>query len=147
MNFGNDNYVEGRYSLALSSYSEAIKLCPRNGSYYSNRSNCSMIMGDYEAALKDSKMIIAIDSTSEDGYICIIKCYLALGNIDDTKAAIDKLIQIGSDNNLCRRYAKRCERLRSLLVMATKCFETQDFQATGRKLRKKEKLKHLNIFQ
>lgn len=136
-----------RYSLAWSSYSEAIDLDPSNAvSLYYNRSKCSMMMGDYEA-LNDSQMLIALDHQSEDGYNCLIKCCLALGDIDGADKAISKLIEIGSNDNICRRYAERCERLRSSLLMATKCFEKQDFQATGMDRGKRRKLKQSDIFQ
>lgn len=133
-----------RYSLAWSSYSEAIELYPNGISYYRNRSKCAMMMGNYEGALNDSQMVIALDHKSEDGYNCIIKCCLALGDIDGADKAISKLIEIGSNDNICRRYAERCERLRSLLLMATKCFEKQDFQATGRE-RGKRRIEYFPI--
>lgn len=121
-----------RYSLARSSYSEAIKLCPNNSTYYRNRCNCFMMLGDFEEGLKDSQMVISLDSQSEDGYNCMIKCCLALGDIDNAMQAINKLIEISSNNSISRRYVERCEQLRSLLVMATKCFEEQDIRATGK---------------
>lgn len=90
-----------------------------------------MMIGDYEGALKDSQMVIALDNKSKDGYNCIIKCCLALGDLDGAQQAVKKFIEIGGNEDICTRYADRCERLRSSLVMATKCFEEQDFQASG----------------
>lgn len=131
-NAGNDQYKAQNYQSALHLYGEAINLCPENAAFYGNRSACLMMMGDYKGALKDSRDAVAIDAKFEKGYDRIIKCCLALGDIINAEQTIRKLVDIGSNNELCKRYEEQCKQLRALDEKATQCYERKDYRTTGR---------------
>lgn len=131
-NAGNEQYKARNYPLALHLYGEAIKICPENAAYYGNRSACLMMMGDYKGALKDSRDAIALDNKFEKGYDRIIKCCLSLGDIVGAEQAIKKLVEIGSNNDICSRYEEQCKQLRTLGEKTIQCYEKKDFRTTGK---------------
>lgn len=130
-NAGNEQYKAQNYQSALHLYGEAIKLCPENAAFYGNRSACLMMMGDYKGALKDSRDAVGIDMKFEKGYDRIIKCCLALGDIINAEQTIRKLVDIGSNNDICKRYEEQCKQLRTLDEKATQCYEKKDYRTTG----------------
>lgn len=88
-------------------------------------------MGDYKGALKDSRDAIALDKKFEKGYDRIIKCCLSLGDIVGAEQAIKKLVEIGSNNDICSRYEEQCKQLRSLSEKTLQCYGKKDYRTTG----------------
>lgn len=88
-------------------------------------------MGDYKGALKDSRDAVTIDPNFEKGYDRIIKCCLALGDIINAEQTAKKLADIGSNNDICKRYEEQCKQLRILTDKATQCYEKKDYRTTG----------------
>lgn len=117
------------YPAALLLYSEAIKLCPTTAKYYCKRAECLMMKGDYDRAIKDGHSAIACDNKLKDGYRCVIKCCLALGDIDEAEAAYNQLIEIDPDNDSA--YEEQCKHQRFFIEEATRCFERKDFILAG----------------
>lgn len=115
------------YPVALLLYSEAIKLCPKTATYYCKRSCLLMMKGDYDRALEDGHSAIAFDDKLKDGYYCVIKCCLALGNIDGAEQAIQQLIEI--DPDIDKSYGEQCKQQRFLVDEAKRCFDKRDFKS------------------
>lgn len=90
------------------------------------------MMGDYKGALKDSRDAVAIDDKFEKGYDRIIKCCLSLGDIVGAEQIIKKLVEIGSNNDICNRYDEQCKQLRSFGEKAAQCYEKKDFRTAGK---------------
>lgn len=88
-----------------------------------------MKMGNYVGAYMEGCNAIDRDPKSKEGYECIIKCRLALGNLDGADRAVKDFIQIDPING--KHYAKQCDDLRSSLVLATQCMKQMDFEAAG----------------
>lgn len=130
-NAGNEQYKAQNYQSALHLYSEAINLMPENAAFYGNRSACLMMMGDYKGALKDSRDAVAIDDKFEKGYDRIIKCCLATGDIVGAEQTIKKLVEIGSNNDICNRYDEQCKQLRTLGEKSTQCYEKSDYRTAS----------------
>ena len=57
---GNAAFQSGDYDLAISHFSEAIKLDPNNAVFYSNRSMCHATKGDFESALTDGNKCVEL---------------------------------------------------------------------------------------
>lgn len=127
MNAGDELYEAAKYSISMTFYNKAIKLKTDNAIYYSKRSLCLAAMGDYKNALNDGQEAIALDDKSEKGYECIIKCCLALGDIDGAEAAIEKISQIRSNDDICKQYKEQLKQLRPLIEMATESFKQKHF--------------------
>lgn len=117
------------YAAALLLYSESIKLCPKTAIYYCKRSECLMMKGDYDRAIKDGYCAIACDNKLKDGYHCVIKCCIALGDIDEAEAAYNQLIEIDPDND--KSYGEQCKQQRFFVEEATRCLEKKDFKSAG----------------
>lgn len=130
-NAGNEQYKAQNYSSALRLYSDAINLCPESPAFYGNRSACYMMMGDYKAALKDSRDAVTLDEKFEKGFDRIVKCCLALGDIVAAEQAIKKLMEIGANNDAYKRYDDQCKQLRVLSEKATHCYDKKDFRTVG----------------
>lgn len=112
-------------------YGEAISLMPDNAAFYGNRAACLMMMGDYKGALKDSRDAVAIDDKFEKGYDRIIKCCMATGDIVGAEQTIKKLVEIGSNNDICNRYEEQCKQLRTLGEKAVQCYEKSDYRTAS----------------
>lgn len=70
---------------------------PNDAIYYRNKSTCLTKMGNYTDALKEGRAAVGLDEKSEKGYECILKCYLALGDVAGAEQAIKRLVEIGTN--------------------------------------------------
>lgn len=93
--------------------------------------NCLMVMGDYKGALRDGRTAVSLDVNSKEGFECIMKCCLVLGDVDGAEGASKRLNEIDPTNQIRKQYDGKCKQLRTLVDMAMQCFEKKDFQATG----------------
>ncbi|KAL7641261.1 UNVERIFIED_CONTAM: hypothetical protein RMT77_008399 [Armadillidium vulgare] len=82
---GNEYYRKKQYKEALQLYSAAVDLCPDSASYYSNRSACFIMLGNYEKALEDAREAVKLDPSFVKGYLRVAKCNIILG---DANAAL-----------------------------------------------------------
>ncbi|XP_011305686.1 dnaJ homolog subfamily C member 7 [Fopius arisanus] len=87
-------YGDKQYKSALSSYSNAIELCPHVARYYGNRAACYMMLDQYRDALLDARKSIEIDSNFLKGYIRVVRCCLKLGEIVEAETTLNKMTQI-----------------------------------------------------
>jgi len=127
-NEGNDHYKAQNYHAALRLYSDAITLCPDTAAFYGNRAACHMMLGDYKAALNDSRQAISIDSKFEKGYVRMAKCCLSLGDMVGVEQAINKLMEVDAKNTSLRAESEQIKLLRSLDEKALQCFEKADYR-------------------
>ncbi|XP_017784313.1 PREDICTED: dnaJ homolog subfamily C member 7 [Nicrophorus vespilloides] len=88
---GNQLYKIKQYKSALPLYTEAIDLCPKTASYYGNRSACYLMLNKYREALEDARRAIQLDPTFTKGYIRVLKCGIALGDITTAEGALKKI--------------------------------------------------------
>lgn len=88
-------------------------------------------MGNYTDALKEGRAALGLDEKSEKGYECILKCYLALGDIFSAEAAIKKLKEIDSNQKFYKPYENQLNNLRTSAEKALQTFERKDFKAAG----------------
>ncbi|XP_059089731.1 dnaJ homolog subfamily C member 7-like isoform X2 [Tigriopus californicus] len=95
---GNERYKTKNYREALQLYSEAITLDPECPAYYSNRSACYMMLAQFNDGLKDAKTCVELDSDFTKGYIRMIKCCVALGEVASAKQALQRALEIEPDN-------------------------------------------------
>eukprot|EP00094_Tigriopus_californicus_P008179 TCALIF_07875-PA protein Name:"Similar to DNAJC7 DnaJ homolog subfamily C member 7 (Homo sapiens)" AED:0.13 eAED:0.13 QI:0/0/0/0.85/0.83/0.85/7/0/529 len=120
---GNERYKTKNYREALQLYSEAITAKPPNHqkrgtngtnlmaclicfialdpecpAYYSNRSACYMMLAQFNDGLKDAKTCVELDSDFTKGYIRMIKCCVALGEVASAKQALQRALEIEPDN-------------------------------------------------
>lgn len=91
-------------------------------------------MGDYNGAIRDGKNAVSLDKNSKEGFECILKCSLVLGDLEGLEEASNRLIEIDPNNEICKQYNEKCKQLWTLIDMATQCFVKKDFQATGKYL-------------
>lgn len=124
---GDKNYKAGRYLLSKTSYDQAIKLCLNNSAYYISRSNCLYAIGDFNSALKDAHKAITFDDKSKNGYECILKCCLNLGDIEGAEVAYKKITIFVINNDIRRHYDVQLKQLRSSIKLAVECFEEKCF--------------------
>lgn len=131
-NAGNDQYKAQNYQAALRLYSDAIQLCPESAAFYGNRSACYMMLGDYKAALNDSRQAVALDDKFEKGYVRIAKCCLALGDIVGAELTIKKLHEIDPNSVALKGHDQQCKQLRQLGEKAYQCYEKKDYRTAGK---------------
>lgn len=108
---GNQAYKDKQWQKAIGFYTEAIKLCGNNATYYSNRAQAYLELGSYLQAEADCTKAISLDKKS-------VKAYFRRGTAREMlgyyKEAIDdfKYALVLEPTN--KRAASAAERLRKL---------------------------------
>jgi len=65
---GNESFSRQEFDEAISLYSEAIKINPKNHVFFSNRSACYAGKKEWSAAAEDAKECMKLDPTFLKGY-------------------------------------------------------------------------------
>ncbi|XP_045471520.1 dnaJ homolog subfamily C member 7 isoform X2 [Harmonia axyridis] len=124
---GNELYKTKQYHLALSFYSEAIKLCPETPSYYGNRAACLMMLNRFQDALEDARRSVQLDNKFIKGYVRIAKCAIALGDLvtaEGTLRVMETLNQAGA----VAAEKKSLLKLQQFELEAQRAYEKKDFR-------------------
>ena len=87
-----------------------------------------MMMGDNKAALEDSRTAVRLDPKFEKGYVRIIKCSLALGDVVAAEQAIKKLQEIDPKSSVAATEDQNCQNLRLHSERAQASFQQQDYR-------------------
>ncbi|KAK7793735.1 hypothetical protein R5R35_007885 [Gryllus longicercus] len=125
---GNQLYKVKKYQQALPFYTEAIELCPESPAYYGNRSACYMMLHQYKEALDDARKAIQLDPKFVKGYIRVVKCCLALGDIAAANNAISTVKELDPNNTTILPEVKKIEVIRRFEEEANKAYAKEDFR-------------------
>ncbi|XP_022903047.2 dnaJ homolog subfamily C member 7 isoform X1 [Onthophagus taurus] len=126
---GNQQYKLKQYRQALPLYTEAIELCPDIPAYYGNRSACYMMLNRYHDALEDARKSVQLDSAFVKGYIRILKCGIALGDVMTADQAVKHIKIMEPDNNATiKNELASLETLKKFEADALKAYNKQDFR-------------------
>lgn len=125
---GNQLYKVKQYKSALPLYSAAIELCPNTAAYYGNRAACYMMLCNYQAALNDARRSVDLDNVFVKGYIRMLKCAIALGDVMTAETSIGKIKELEPDNNAIEAEVNILQFLKQYEGEATKAREKQDFR-------------------
>lgn len=126
---GNQLYKIKQYRQALPLYTEAIELCPDSAAYYGNRSACHMMLARYMDALEDARKSITLDPKFVKGYIRVLKCGLALGDITTADQAVQniKLLDPKGETSIDAE-VKSLEALKLNNTQAQTAYEKKDYR-------------------
>lgn len=91
-----------------------------------------MMMGNYKEALNDSQRAVLIDKQYAKGFERVIKCCLALGDSSGAEQAIEKLAEIKSMKNECKKFTQSCKRLRLHKEASDKWLRVGDYKKAGK---------------
>lgn len=69
LDIGNERYRDGDYDKAIVAYTEAIRLCPYQAMYYSNRAMAHLKLNEYASAEDDCCKALAIDDRNVKTYL------------------------------------------------------------------------------
>lgn len=78
---GTIQYQVKQYHNAILFYSQAIQLQPQVAKYYGNRSACYIMLDDYIRGLQDAKKAVELDAGYLKGYMRIVTCCMASGDL------------------------------------------------------------------
>lgn len=90
-----------------------------------------MMLGNYRGALNDSRQAVTLDDKFEKGYVRIVKCCLAMGDIVGAEQTIKTLLEIDPKNTSLKLEEQQCKQLRSFGEKAQDCYSKQDYRTTG----------------
>nr|CAD7587375.1 unnamed protein product [Timema genevievae] len=125
---GNQLYKTKKYQQAIPFYTEAIDLCPESPAYYGNRAACYMMMHHYKEALEDARKSVALDNTFVKGYIRIVKCSLALGDIITAENAIAKVQELEPNNISLAPEISKIAVAKRFMEEGDKAYNKQDYR-------------------
>lgn len=103
-------------------------MCPDAPAYYGNRAACYLMVGDYKSALEDSRTAIVLDATFEKGYVRIVKCCLAMGDVVGAEQAIKRFTEIDAKNTVLQGEIQNCKSLRVHGEKADASYQQQDYR-------------------
>jgi tetratricopeptide (TPR) repeat protein len=92
---GNAYYDSKNYEKAISDYSEAIRLGPKNAATYYKRGNAYFDSKNYEKATSDYSEAISLDPKDAIAYYNRGRAYRELGKNAEAQADFDKAKQLG----------------------------------------------------
>lgn len=115
------------YKSALGFYAEAIDLCPTTAAYYGNRSACYLMLSKYRESLDDARKAVLLDPSYEKGYIRILKCAIALGDVMTAESAIACIQEKVIDPSIATEI-KQVETLKQYETATAKAYETKDYR-------------------
>ncbi|GJQ86591.1 hypothetical protein Trydic_g7825 [Trypoxylus dichotomus] len=125
---GNQLYKIKQYRSALPLYTEAIELCPDAASYYGNRSACYMMLNLYQDALEDARKSVQLDSAFVKGYIRILKCAIALGDMMTAEQAVKSIKSLEPNNNSIKNELASLEILNKFEADGAKAYDKKEFR-------------------
>ena len=99
---GNVEFQQQRFKKAISLYSEAIALEPRNHTLFSNRSAAYKSSGQLAAALEDAKQCISLQPDWAKGYVRQGSVYLEQNQLDRAEASYKEGLAHCTDKSALR---------------------------------------------
>lgn len=95
---GNEAFSRKDFDEAISFYSEAIKINPKNHVLFSNRSACYAGKKEWTAAAEDAKVCIKIDPTFIKGYYRLANAQIELEELDAAHSTIKQGLNVDQNN-------------------------------------------------
>nr|CAD7398666.1 unnamed protein product [Timema poppensis] len=105
-----------------------VDLCPESPAYYGNRAACYMMLHHYKEALEDAKKSVSLDKTFVKGYIRIVKCSLALGDIITAESAIAKVQELEPNNTSLAPEISKIAVAKRFMEEGDKAYNKQDYR-------------------
>ncbi|KAI9628978.1 hypothetical protein KEM48_011228 [Puccinia striiformis f. sp. tritici PST-130] len=96
---GNLLFKAGKFTEAIASYSEAIRLNSDNPAYLANRAAALMSIRNYSSALVDMQLVISPKfialghQPTPKNIVRLVRCYLPLGQFYQAKQALKNLLE------------------------------------------------------
>lgn len=125
---GNQLYKIKQYRSALPLYTEAIELCPDTPAYYGNRSACYMMLNRFHEALEDARKSVQLDSTFVKGYVRILKCGIALGDVMTADHALKRIQELEPNGTSVKNEIASLDTLRKFEADAQRAYDKKDFR-------------------
>ena len=118
-NLGKQQSAQKDYDGAIRSYSECIKLDPKESACYHNRGSAYRNKGDFDAAIADLTQAIKLKPGSESAYILRALAYNGKKEYEMSIADYEAALKINPDNEAVKKALDAAKKL----VAATKSFE------------------------
>jgi len=107
---GNQAYFNKRYEEAITLYTKAIKLNPKNAIYYANRSMCRMKIDKLGLAFTDADRAIKLNPNYAKGYYQKGLAQMGLGKWKEAKKLFIKVKKIGNFIKEANQKIKECDK-------------------------------------
>lgn len=124
---GNTHYKAKQYGKALLCYAEAINLCPDLASNYGNRAACYLMLGQYKEALEDARKSVLLDPKFTKGWLRVIKCCIALGDVSAAENALSQLREKSPDQ-IVSQEAQNLHQLKNYCEEAQKAIDKKEYR-------------------
>ncbi|KAH9444268.1 hypothetical protein Pst134EA_032420 [Puccinia striiformis f. sp. tritici] len=118
---GNLLFKAGKFTEAIASYSEAIRLNSDNPAYLANRAAALMSIRNYSSALVDMQLVISPKfialghQPTPKNIVRLVRCYLPLGQFYQAKQALKNLLEQSPSCIEAQKEDARVTKLESIL--------------------------------
>jgi tetratricopeptide (TPR) repeat protein len=96
---GNQAFGAKNFEEAVSLYSQAIKLDPKNHIYFSNRSACYVSLSQWDKAAADAKECLKLNPTFLKAYYRLALSLSEAGDLDAAHSAAKQGLSVDPDNS------------------------------------------------
>lgn len=133
---GNKEYSAKNYKAAINLYTEAITLHPECAAYYGNRAAAYMMTRQYISALEDARTSTTKDPTFIKGYLRTAKCYIATGQPESAKKALDRAHELDRKNKAVLDDLKIVKLMIDYEMKGADAYQAKDYRRTEFCMRK-----------
>ena len=102
---GDAYFEKGKYSEAIASYNEFLRLKPGHLKTIYNRGRCYQELGEYEKAMKDFNKVIKLDPNNENALLSLGQESYRTGNYKSSAFYSEKVLE-RDPNNAMAHYLK-----------------------------------------
>mmetsp|Transcript_20038 Transcript_20038/g.22906 ORF Transcript_20038/g.22906 Transcript_20038/m.22906 type:complete len:263 (+) Transcript_20038:91-879(+) len=112
---GNEAFTLQEFDKAISLYSDAIKIDPKNHVFFSNRSACYAGKKEWSAAAEDAKECMKLDPTFIKGYYRLATAQIEMEKLDGAISTIKQGLNIDQKNGQLLRQLQTVKQLKKKL--------------------------------
>ncbi|KAL9937134.1 hypothetical protein V8E36_004369 [Tilletia maclaganii] len=94
---GNEAFKAGDYTGAVEHYAQAIRSCPIEPTYYTNRAAANMSLKRFPSALDDCRLAAQLSQNGPNAKILLrlARCQYALGSLDEAERSLETIVGNG----------------------------------------------------
>ena len=121
-------YINNRdYEAAVLVLGEAIELSPWDASLRQQRAECYKLLGHYQSAISDLKVITKLTNDNTAAFLEISLLYYRLGEVEDSLKEVRECLKLDQAHKSCGAHYKKAKKLEKQLKDADQAVANSDY--------------------